>query len=43
MASIIQFVAPPNQTLTLLLCPWKSQAPANGAGDAATETDRAGV
>lgn len=43
MSAVIQFIAPPGQTLTLLVCPWDSLAPANGAGDAATETARAGV
>jgi hypothetical protein len=38
-----EFFAPPGQSLTLLVCEYGSYTPANGAGDAATETARAGV
>jgi hypothetical protein len=38
-----EFFAPPGQSLTLLVCAYGTYTPANGAGDAATETARAGV
>jgi hypothetical protein len=43
MAITVEFFAPPNQSLTLLVCAHGVYTPANGSGDAATETARAGV
>ncbi len=40
---IVEFFAPPDQTLVLLLCEFGSTAPANGAGSVSTETARAGM
>lgn len=39
----VELFAPPGQTLTLLVCEYGTYAAANGAGDAATETARAGL
>lgn len=39
----VEFFAPPGQSLTLLVCEYGTYTPANGAGDAATETARAGL
>jgi len=43
MTITVEFFAPPGQSLTLLVCEYGTYTPANGAGDAATETARAGV
>ena len=43
MDTTVEFFAPPGQSLTLLVCPHGEYTPANGAGDVATETARAGV
>jgi hypothetical protein len=40
---LVEFFAPPGQSLTLLLCAQGSYTPANGSGSAATETARAGL
>ena len=41
MAITVEFIGPPGQTLTLLVCAYGTYTAANGAGDAATETARA--
>lgn len=43
MSITVEFYAPPSQTLTLIVCEYGVYTPANGDGDAATETARAGV
>jgi hypothetical protein len=43
MTITVEFFAPPGQSLTLLLCSHGTYTPANGVGDGATETARAGV
>lgn len=43
MTIAVEFFAPPGQSLTLLVCKRYTYTSVNGAGDAATETARAGL